>query len=255
MEIMGILNLTPDSFSDGGTATNPASAEEKLHSLAKYSDIIDIGAESTRPNYPPVPVAEELRRLDYLEQLVKACPKPISLDTQKATVAEYGARCGVKIINDIWGLQGTQGDIAAVVSKYKLKVIIMHNQNGTEYRDILQDMTAFFQKSLEIAHNHGITQNQIYLDIGLGFGKTAEQNFFVLKNLAYFKEQFALPVVVAASRKSFLTKRDSTIDRDNATDTVTAFAYQHGADIVRVHDALRARDVIKTLDAITGASE
>ena len=207
--VMGVLNYTPDSFSDGGKWNNVDVALKHMEEMvADGADIIDIGAESSRPGFTPISAAEEIaRRETLLPRLVAACPVPISVDTYKAETAEYAMSTGAHIMNDIWGLQYAPepGKMAAVAAKYGVPVVVMHNQEGTEYDDIIEDMKRFFIRSAIIADQAGMSQDQIITDPGIGFGKDFDQNVYVMKHL---QELTALPypMLLGTSRKGFIGK-------------------------------------------------
>lgn len=250
--VMGILNVTPDSFSDGGKFNDPRRALERAHQMVEEgADIIDLGGESTRPGYTPVPVEEELRRvMPVLEKLVLEIPVPISVDTTKAEVARQALECGANIINDQWALRADP-EMAAVVSRYQAPVVLMHNQQGTEYRDLMGDMVRFFQESIALAEEAGLPREKIIIDPGIGFGKTVEQNLEVLARL----EELAclgLPVLLGTSRKSVIGKTlNLPVDqRLEGTAATVALGIAAGVDIVRVHDVKEMVRVARMTDAI-----
>ena len=205
--IMGILNYTPDSFSDGGKWNRTDEALRHMEEMvADGADIIDIGAESTRPGHQAITAEEEIERLrGILPKLAAACPVPISVDTYKAETAAYALEMGVHIINDIWGLQyeAEPGRMAAVAAAKDVPVVAMHNQNGTEYTDIIGDMKAFFSRTAALAAEAGLEQSKLIFDPGIGFGKTFAQNIYVMKHL---RELTALPypMLLGPSRKRFI---------------------------------------------------
>ena len=179
--IMGILNGTPDSFSDGGKYNTPEKAVAHAREMiAQGADIIDLGVESTRPGHTHISVAEEISRMEQLlGPVLEASTVPVSIDTYRAETADYALSHGAHILNDIWGLRYDR-DIAAVAAKHNVPVIIMHNQNDTNYSDIIEDMKAFFFASVDIALKEGIKPQNIWLDPGIGFGKTGAQNIGVV---------------------------------------------------------------------------
>lgn len=251
--IMGILNVTPDSFSDGGRFTHVDRAVEHAFELiGQGADIIDIGGESTRPGSDEVGDAEELARvLPVLEKLRSLSEIPISIDTYKASVAEACLKAGASMVNDVWGLQ-REPEIAKAAARYGAPVVAMHNQAGTEYAgDILESMIAFFEKSIDIAREAGIPQNQIILDPGIGFGKTAEQNILVMGRLGELR-RLGCPVLLGTSRKSTIGR---ILDlpphqRVEGTLATTALGIWQGVDIVRVHDVLENRRAALVADAV-----
>lgn len=253
--VMGVLNYTPDSFSDGGKWNNVDVALKHMEEMvADGADIIDIGAESSRPGFTPISAAEEIARLEtILPRLVAACPVPISVDTYKAETAEYAMSTGAHIMNDIWGLQYAPepGKMAAVAAKYGVPVVVMHNQEGTEYDDIIEDMKRFFIRSAIIADQAGMSQDQIITDPGIGFGKDFDQNVYVMKHL---QELTALPypMLLGTSRKGFIGKiLDLPVtERMEGTGTTCVAGVLAGCTIVRVHDVKPIVRMCKMVDAL-----
>lgn len=257
--IMGILNITPDSFSDGGKFNNRDAALRHLEEMvAAGADIIDVGAESSRPGFTPMPAQEEMDRLlPLLEEILQNSPVPVSVDTFKAATAREAARCGAHILNDIWGLQygAEPGAMAAVAAEFNLPVVVMHNQQGTEYAgDIITAMQAFFRKSLSIGQAAGMKKEQFILDPGIGFGKTAGQNLEVLRRqeelLQLDGEEY--PLLLAASRKSFIGKTLNlpVEERMEATGAACVVGIMKGAGIVRVHDVAPIARMCRMTDVI-----
>ncbi|WP_459195520.1 dihydropteroate synthase [Wukongibacter baidiensis] len=251
--IMGILNVTPDSFSDGGDFTSVDIAVNHAKEMVlEGADIIDIGGESTRPGAAEVGAEDELERvLPVVERLVKEIDVPISVDTYKATVAESVLKAGAHIINDVWGLQ-RDPDIASVVAKYNVPVIMMHNQNGTDYdKDIMEEICNFFKKSIDIALNAGIKKENIILDPGIGFGKTPEQNMVVMARLGELND-LGYPILLGTSRKSMIGKILDLPPKERVDGTVatTVMGIMQGIDIVRVHDITENLRAAKVTDAI-----
>ncbi len=253
--VMGVLNYTPDSFSDGGKWNNVDVALKHMEEMvADGADIIDIGAESSRPGFTPISAAEEIARLEtILPRLVAACSVPISVDTYKAETAEYAMSTGAHIMNDIWGLQYAPepGKMAAVAAKYGVPVVVMHNQEGTEYDDIIEDMKRFFIRSAIIADQAGMSQDQIITDPGIGFGKDFDQNVYVMKHL---QELTALPypMLLGTSRKGFIGKiLDLPVtERMEGTGTTCVAGVLAGCTIVRVHDVKPIVRMCKMADAL-----
>ena len=253
--VMGVLNYTPDSFSDGGKWNNVDVALKHMEEMvADGADIIDIGAESSRPGFTPISAAEEIARLEtILPRLVEACPVPISVDTYKAETADYAMRTGAHIMNDIWGLQyGPEpGQMAAVAAKYGVPVVVMHNQDGREYSDIIEDMKRFFIRSAIIADRAGMSQDQIITDPGIGFGKDFDQNVYVMKHL---RDLTALPypMLLGTSRKGFIGKiLDLPVtERMEGTGTTCVAGVLAGCTIVRVHDVKPIVRMCKMADAL-----
>lgn len=253
--VMGVLNYTPDSFSDGGKWNNVDVALKHMEEMvADGADIIDIGAESSRPGFTPISAAEEIARLEtILPRLVAACSVPISVDTYKAETAEYAMSTGAHIMNDIWGLQYAPepGKMAAVAAKYGVPVVVMHNQEGTEYDDIIEDMKRFFIRSAIIADQAGMSQDQIITDPGISFGKDFDQNVYVMKHL---QELTALPypMLLGTSRKGFIGKiLDLPVtERMEGTGTTCVAGVLAGCTIVRVHDVKPIVRMCKMADAL-----
>lgn len=251
--IMGIVNVTPDSFSDGGRFTKVDKAvEHGLELIGQGADIIDIGGESTRPGSQEVGKEEELLRiLPVVEKLNELTPIPVSVDTYKAEVAERCLEAGASVINDIWGLQ-REPEIARVAAHFGAPVVVMHNQQGSVYsQDIMTSMIEFFEKSLEIAFKAGISQDGIILDPGIGFGKTVEQNIAVLGRLSELKV-LGYPILLGTSRKSTIGR---ILDlppeqRVEGTLATTVLGIQQGVDIIRVHDVIQNRRAALVADAI-----
>ena len=203
--IMGILNVTPDSFSDGGDFSNiDIAVNHAKEMINEGADIIDLGGESTRPGHSYVDADEEKRRiLPVIKRLKEEIKVPISVDTYKSDVAQEALELGVEMINDIWGLT-KDSNMANIVAKYDAYICIMHNQDGTEYnKDIMESIKEFLQDSIDLALKSGIKKEKIVLDPGIGFGKTFEQNLEVLKRLDEIKT-LGYPVLLGTSRKSVI---------------------------------------------------
>ena len=253
--IMGVLNYTPDSFSDGGQWNHVDDALQHMEQMVRDgADIIDIGAESSRPGFTPISATEEIERLSsILPQLVKACPVPVSVDTYKAETADYAMQTGAHIINDIWGLQYAPepGKMAAVAAKYGVPVIVMHNQDGTEYTDMIEDIKKFFITSAIIAQKAGMDQQQIITDPGIGFGKTGEQNLYVIKHLAALTA-LPYPMLLGTSRKGFIGRiLDLPVtERMEGTGATCVAGVLAGCAIVRVHDVKPIARMCKMADAL-----
>ncbi|MBC2722150.1 dihydropteroate synthase [Desulfosporosinus sp.] len=250
--VMGILNVTPDSFSDGGRYTSIENAISLAECMVEEGvDIIDVGGESTRPNYAGISAEEEWNRLEpVLKTLLERVTVPISVDTYKASVAAKALEVGAHIINDVWGLQ-KDPDMARVVGDYQVPVIVMHNQDGTSYQHLMGDILSFLQKSIELAEAQGLSGDQIIVDPGIGFGKTTEQNLEVMARLAEFKT-LGHPVLLAASRKSMIGNTlNLTVDeRLEGTLATSVLGVVSGVDIIRVHDVKANLRTIRMSDAI-----
>jgi len=255
--VMGILNVTPDSFSDGGRFFDLGSALAQAGRMAaEGADIIDVGAESTRPYGAAVPVSfeEEMRRLDPVLPGVVALGVPVSIDTMKAKVAANALAQGAAIVNDVWGLQ-RNGDMARVVAEHGVPVIVMHNREKADPAiDIMADIVSFFRRSLDIAARAGIASDAIVLDPGIGFGKTPQQSLAVLARLDELK-RFGLPLLVGASRKRFIdTVSPATPDRRLGGSLAAHLAAAlSGAAIIRAHDVAETVQALKVAAAIRDA--
>lgn len=200
--VMGILNITPDSFSDGGQfASLEVAVARARQMLIEGVDIIDVGGESTRPGSVPLSAEEELERvIPVITGIRAAAPKAvISIDTYKAVVADAAVVAGADLVNDVWGLQGDEG-MAAVVARRQVPVIVMHNQNGTVYRDLMEDILSFLRRSIIRAERAGLSADQVLIDPGIGFGKSTIQNLEVLNRLAELQE-LGRPILLGFSRK------------------------------------------------------
>ncbi|MGF7184209.1 dihydropteroate synthase [Desulfitispora alkaliphila] len=254
--VMGILNVTPDSFSDGGKFHQVESALERAKQMVQEgADIIDVGGESTRPTASPVDLQEELHRVvPIVEALVSQLEVPISIDTYKSEVAERCAELGVHMINDVWGVN-PDPKMAEVVAKSELPYIIMHNQQGTDYRDLMGDIFKSFRESIAKCLEAGVKKENIIIDPGIGFGKTYEQNLEVMYRLEEFKT-LGYPLLLGTSRKSIVGKTldlpaDQRIEGTGATVTL---GIAKGADIVRIHDVTEMARTVKMTDAIVRRS-
>ena len=251
--VMGILNVTPDSFSDGGDFSNIEKAI--IHAkemIEEGADIIDIGGESTRPGFQEVTVEEEINRVvPIIKRLVEEINTPISIDTYKAIVAQRAIEAGASIVNDIWGLQ-KDPNMAAVVSKYDVPVVIMHNQIGTEYdKDIIEAMKDFFKKSISIALEAGVKKYNIILDPGIGFGKDVEQNIHVMSRLGELND-LGYPILLGTSRKSMIGKILDLPPKERVEGTLatSVLGVVQGVEIIRVHDVKENVRTIRVADAI-----
>jgi len=255
--VMGVLNVTPDSFSDGGRFLDPAIAIVHAAEMARQgADILDIGAESTRPYGDPVPVSaeDEKARLAPVVPDVIKLGLPVSIDTIKASIAAWAIDQGAAIVNDVWGLQGDP-DMAPLVAKRGVPVIVMHNREAADPTiDIVADVIAFFTRSLEIAARTGIARENIVLDPGIGFGKTAEQSIVCLARLGEFK-RFGLPLLIGASRKRFINSVTPSPPDERIGGSIAAHlvAVQAGAAIVRAHDVAETVQALRVSAAIEAA--
>jgi dihydropteroate synthase len=250
--VMGVLNVTPDSFSDGGQFLQaPAAIEHARRLAAEGADVIDIGAESTRPygGARPVSLEEERERLEAILPAVATIGIPVSIDTLKAKVAAWALDAGASIVNDVWGLQ-RDPDMARVVAAHEAPVIIMHNRETADPTiDIIADVTEFFSRSLEIAWEAGIPRDRIVLDPGIGFGKTPEQSIACIARLDAWRG-FNMPLLVGASRKRFIHSitPSEPLERLGGSLAAHLIAVEHGVAIIRTHD------VAPTLQALAVAA-
>jgi dihydropteroate synthase len=252
--IMGVLNVTPDSFSDGGRFLDPAAAVAHAKDMiGEGADIIDIGAESSRPYGNPVAVSaeEERHRLAGVLPAVACLGRPVSIDTMKASVAAWALRNGATIVNDVWGLQ-RDPDMAGVVAAHGVPVIIMHNREAADPDiDIFADLDAFFERSLAIAAAAGIARDAIVLDPGIGFGKTPEQSIAVIARLDRL-ERFGRPILVGASRKRFIHWVAPAPPQRRLGGSIAAhiLAVENGATLVRTHDVAETVQAMRVMAAI-----
>ena len=264
--VMGILNVTPDSFSDGGNfASVPRAVAQAEKLVAEGADIIDVGGESTRPGSVPVPLDEEIRRVvPVIEAITRRSDVPVSIDTSKMVVAKAALDAGAEIINDVSGLRWDQ-ELGSLAGDQKAGLILMHSRGTFESMhhlppvdDIFVDIGLDFRRSIAIAKRHGVADEQIVLDIGLGFGKTQQQNLELLANLDKIVAEFAeFPVLVGASRKSFIAKidgNDQLAPSDRLAGSIAAAirAVSGGAKILRVHDVAPTIQALRTIAAIAG---
>ncbi len=257
--IMGILNVTPDSFSDGGLYVDPHKAISHGIELASQgADIIDIGGESTRPGSKPLPVDEELRRvIPVIEALSAKVEIPISIDTYKSSIAEKALEAGAEMINDISGLKFDR-KMANVAAKYGVPVVLMHIKGTPEvmqldvhYDCLLSEIMEYLEQGIEIAEGAGIDPKLIIIDPGIGFGKSVEDNLKIIRHLAELKS-LGKPILLGPSRKSFIGKiLNAPIEqRDEGTLASISAAIMNGANIIRVHEVGPARKTARIVDAI-----
>ncbi|WP_372496352.1 dihydropteroate synthase [Metabacillus halosaccharovorans] len=252
--IMGILNITPDSFSDGGRYIDIDKAVEHAKEMIKQgADIIDIGGESTRPGSTNVTADEEIKRvIPVIKRLSKEIEVPISIDTYKAEVAKQAVEAGATIINDIWGAKADQ-DMAKVAAAYGVPIILMHNRDNQNYNQLIPDMIADLMESITIAKNAGVKDENIILDPGIGFAKTMDDNLVVMRNLEALV-QLGYPLLLATSRKRFIghVLDLPPTERMEGTGATVCLGIQKGCHMVRVHDVLEISRMAKMMDAMIG---
>lgn len=271
--VMGILNITPDSFSGDGLFQGAKIVKAALNQARGFvqngADMLDVGGESTRPGAQPVSAEEELQRvIPVIENLSKDIDLPISIDSYKAQVVAAALDAGASLVNDVWGLRADP-KLAPLVAERRVPVILMHNRSqpanaevrerlggryvGVEYKDVIEDVKHELVDSVQIAHKAGIADEKIILDPGIGFGKTVEQNLELLNRCGEIRE-LGYPLLVGPSRKSFIgyTLDLPSEQRVEGTAATVAVAILRGADIVRVHDVEQIARVVKMTDAIIG---
>lgn len=250
--VMGILNTTPDSFSDGGKYTTIEQAVEQAVKMENLgADIIDIGGESTRPDHESVSLKEELSRVVPAIQAIKdKVNVPISIDTYKAETARQALEAGAEIINDIWGAK-KDPEIAAVAAEYNAPIILMHNRTNMNYTSLIDNMKADLYESIDIALEHGVEKENIVLDPGIGFAKTVQDNIHVMRQLEEFTK-LGYPLLLGTSRKSFIGEiLDVPADqRDNGTGATTCLGITKGIHIVRVHNVKLHVELAKMMDTM-----
>jgi len=258
--LMGIVNVTPDSFSDGGRFFNPeAAVQHALELIAEGADMIDVGGESTRPNAVPVGEAEELRRvIPVIKQLVGQVKVPISVDTMKPAVAKAALQTGASIVNDI-AASRTDDAMWRTVAEAGAGYVLMHMQGYPQmmqttpvYKDVVADIGSFFEERLQRLADAGVSPEQVALDVGIGFGKTVEHNLQLIASLDSFT-RWNRPLLMGASRKSFIpqaTGQAQAVDRLPGSVACACWVAQHGAQIVRTHDVEATRQALKLTEAI-----
>jgi dihydropteroate synthase len=252
--VMGILNVTPDSFSDGGAFLDPDVAIRRAHRMAEDgADLIDVGAESTRPygDAIAVPMEEELRRLDRVVPAIARLGVPISIDTMKAEVARWALDAGASIANDVWGLQRDPA-LVRLIADSGVPVIVMHNRERADPAlDIMADIKAFFARSLDIADRAGIRREAVVLDPGIGFGKTPDQSMTAIARLAEL-QSFGQPLLVGASRKRFINQVTPAPPDRRLGGSIAAhlLAVRNGAAIIRAHDVAETVQALRVVAAI-----
>lgn len=250
--VMGVINLAPDSFSGDGLAGDvPAAVEQARRMEADGADMLDVGAESTRPGSTPGSASVEAGRLlPALEAICRAVEIPVSVDTYKAPVARRAIAAGASLVNDVWGLLA-DGNMARVIAAAGVPAILMHNQREAEYDDLVPDVIAGLRRIADIARAAGIAEHHVILDPGIGFGKTADHNLELLRRLLELQE-LGYPMLLGVSRKSTIGRVLGlpANDRVEGTAAAVAMSISGGADIVRVHDVKQMVRVARMTDAI-----
>jgi dihydropteroate synthase len=250
--VMGIVNVTPDSFSGDGLTDQYAAAERGLRMVQEGADMLDVGGESTRPGHAPITTTEEIARTEeVVRRLAREAGVPVSIDTYKVEVAEAAVAAGATILNDVWGLTRSPS-MADLAARAGCAIVVMHNQDGTRYaRDVMDEIKRFLRESVRLAIDAGVPKERVIIDPGIGFGKTADQNWDVLRRLGELRE-LDQPVLLGTSRKSFIGKLlDLPVDdRVEGTTATVVAGVLRGADIVRVHDVLEMIRAVRVADRL-----
>jgi dihydropteroate synthase len=250
--VMGILNVTPDSFSGDGLASRPGDAVQLAVQMeADGADLIDVGGMSTRPGHTVISPEEELRRvMSVIPGLTRRLRVPVSIDSFRYEVAVAAVGAGASVINDVWGLQ-KDPRLAELAARAGALLVLMHNQDGTDYNDLIPDVSASLRRSVALARNAAVPADRLLIDPGIGFGKTADQNLELLARLGELRE-IGLPILLGTSRKSTIGKvlGSEVDDRVEGTAATVALGIAAGADMVRVHDVRQMTRVARMTDAI-----
>ena len=250
--LMGVINVSPDSFSGDGLADVDAAVAQGRRLVDEGADILDVGGQSTRPGFDELTADEETRRVvPVIERLAAEAGVPLSVDTYKAPVARAALEAGAHLVNDIWAFR-CDGDMARLCVEFDAPAVVMHNQRGREFHDVIGDVRAGLDASIAIAEEAGLSRGRLILDPGFGFGWSEEQNLEMLRRLPELRE-LGLPLLVGTSRKSTIgaVLGDVPVDRRLlGTASTVALAVAAGADIVRVHDVAEMRDVARVADAV-----
>jgi dihydropteroate synthase len=249
--VMGIVNVTPDSFSGDGLGSDAdAAVAQGMRMVGEGADMLDVGGESTRPGHVPITIAEEIERTQVVvRRLANESGVPVSIDTYKQEVAEFGVAAGATILNDVWGLTRSPA-IADLAARQGCALVLMHNQDGTEYAgDLMREIKRFLAAAASRAVAAGVPREKVILDPGIGFGKTADQNWEVMRRFAELRE-LGHPILIGTSRKSFIGKLlDLPVtERLEGTISTNVAAVLRGADIVRVHDVLALTRAVRAAD-------
>lgn len=249
--VMGIVNVDPDSFSGDGLRDAESAIDQGKRFAAEGADIIDVGGESTRPGFDPISAEQELGRvLPVIERLASELPVPVSIDTYKSEVARKSVAAGARMINDVWELK-RDPELARVAAEAGVPLVISQNQRGSRFHDFFPELIASLKRSIQVALDAGVAWDNIIIDPGVGFGKTAEQNVEIVRRLAELKV-LGRPILLGTSRKSFIGHvLDLPVDqRLEGTAATVAIGIANGADIVRVHDVAQMVRVARMSDAI-----
>ena len=253
--IMGILNVTPDSFSDGGNFNSIDQALRHTEEMIRDgADIIDVGGESTRPGYTLIPDNDEIERVcPVIEKIKDNFDIPVSVDTYKHKVAEAAIKSGADLINDIWGFRYDSGEMAALAAKYSIPVCLMHNRKDTDYTDFLSDVTSDLAECIKIARNAGLSDDLIMIDPGIGFAKSLEQNLMLTQNLEVL-DKLGFPILLGTSRKSMigLSLNLPVTERLEGTLVTTVLAAQKNCLFVRVHDVKENKRAVTMTEKLIG---
>ncbi|MCH8007720.1 MAG: dihydropteroate synthase [Chloroflexi bacterium] len=249
---MGVINVSPESFWNGKYGDEDAALERGIKLVEEGADVLDIGGQSTRPGYDEVPPQEEAERVaPVIERLVSELDVPVSVDTYKASVARAALEAGAHLLNDIRGFRHAP-EMAALAVEYGVPAVIMHNQRGREFHDVIDDVRAGLKASIAIAEEAGLARERLIIDPGFGFGWTPEQNLEIVRRLGELRD-LGLPLLIATSRKSTIGKvldGAPPEERLHGTSASMALAIANGADMIRVHDMAEMRDVARVADAI-----
>ncbi|WP_416151911.1 dihydropteroate synthase [Salipaludibacillus sp. HK11] len=255
--VMGILNVTPDSFSDGGIYKEAIKAAERAQNMIlQGAHLIDIGGESTRPGAVSISEEEELRRvIEPLKAVRNAVNVPISIDTYKAGVAERGIEAGANIINDVWGCKADP-NMASVAAHYDVPIVLTHNRENADYKNLIEDMKADIAESIHLCHQAGVRDERIILDPGVGFAKSYQDNIQVMRNLEEFTT-LGYPVLLGTSRKSLIAKTLElpVNERVEGTGATVCLGIEKGCEMIRVHDVLEMSRMAKMMDAMIGKGD
>jgi len=249
--VMGIVNVTPDSFSGDGLGDDTVAAvAQGIRMVDEGADLLDVGGESTRPGHVPITVAEEIARIEpVVHRLAQQSGVPVSIDTYKQEVAEFAQAAGATLLNDVWGLTRSPA-IAELAARHDCALVLMHNQDGTEYTgDLMEEIKRFLAEAVARARKAGVPAERIIVDPGIGFGKTADHNWEVMRRFDELKD-LGQPILVGTSRKSFIGKLlDVPVDdRLEGTMATVVAAVLRGADIVRVHDVAQMTRAVRVAD-------